>query len=287
MHNHCTTNACTTGLIPLDVRQSACSHKQFGAPRACRPDQRVVRRMSTPKRRLFQERKELVQRYVRLAVYRKTKNRSKAIARRIVRLRLLWTERERKRLLDATLKTVAFETARARKNGFETVSHVMNLGLFFLIAERDIQAVKVDALTHPDPWRRSLAARVMLLTIHELDIDKAAGSKLRQSFQDGRVPEELQSAVTEAMRTIRKAQTRAQRQFAELRNSTIAHRDADAVRQYRDIVEIDGLEVTNIAAEFYEGTHLFSAVLPKLILHLGTWSSLAAQLTAKSNRKAL
>jgi hypothetical protein len=241
--------------------------------------------MSKPKRKLLQQRKELIERYIRLAVYRKTIKRSHALARRVARLKFWWAEREKKRALESALETVAFEAARARKNGFEAVTNVLNLGLFFLIAERDIQAVKIDALTHPDPWRRSLAARIMLLTIHELDIDKVAGNKLRQALQDGVVPEELQNAVTEAMRTIRKAQSRAQRQFANLRNSTIAHRDPDAIRQYRDIVGIDGLDVVSMAAEFYEGTHLFIAVLPKLVTHLGTWPALLSQLSAQENRK--
>lgn len=242
--------------------------------------------MPGSKRKLLQQRKELIERYVRLAIYRKTIMQSRAIARRLARLKLLWNERRKTRILESTLKTVAFEAARARKSGFEAITNILNLGLFFLIAERDIQAVKIDALTHSDPWRRSLAARIMLLTIHELDIDKVAGGKLRQALQDGKVPEELQNAVTEAMRTIRKAQSKAQRQFANLRNSTIAHRDPDAIRQYRDIVEIDGLDVVNTAAEFYKGTHLFIEVLPQLVAHLGTWPALLGQISAQSTRKS-
>ena len=101
----------------------------------------------------------------------------------------------------------------------------------------------------------------MLLTIHELEIDKAAGTKLRQALDDANAPEELRNAVTEAMRAIRKSQSRAQRQFAYLRNATIAHRDPDAIRQYRDIVEIDGLEVTKVSAEFYEGNFASRAII--------------------------
>ena len=201
------------------------------------------------------------------------------------RPRLQLSERKRKRALASALQTVAEEAARARRNGFHTLTTVLNLGLFFLIAERDIQAVKIDALTHPEAWQRSLCARVILLTIHELDLDKVAGSALRQALLDADVPEPLRKEVAEAMRTIRRAQDKAQRRFTNLRNSTIAHRDSDAIKQYRDITDIDGLEVTKIAAVFYDGTHHFMDVMPKLLTHMGTFPSMLKQLSTQTHQK--
>jgi hypothetical protein len=236
------------------------------------------------RRKLLQQRKELLERYIRLAVYRMANQIVRSLVRRLVRQKLRWSERKRKMALASALQTLAIEAARSRRNNFEATTCVLNLGLFFLIAERDIQAVKIDALTHPDSWHRGLAARMMLLTIHELDIDKAAGTKLRKALDDGNAPEELRSAVTDAMRTIRKAQLHAQRQFAYLRNATIAHRDSDAIRQYRDIVGIDELEVSKVAAEFYAGTSSFMKVLPLLLSHLSTWPGMIGQLTAQTKR---
>lgn len=241
--------------------------------------------MARPQRKLFQQRKELIDRYVRMAVRSWMSRKAKALARRLSRPRLQWSERRRKRALVSALQTLALEAARARRLGFEASMVILNLGLFFLIAERDIQAVKIDALTHPDSWTRSLAARVMLLTLHELDIDKVAGSKLRQALDDGATPEDLRREVTEAMRTIRKAQSRAQRQFAYLRNSTIAHREPDAIRQYRDIVDIDGFEVTKVVVEFYAGTSRFIEMIPKLLIHLSTLQGMIDQLNAQAERK--
>lgn len=240
--------------------------------------------MFRPHRKLLQQRKELVQRYVRLAVLRKALRIGRDFARWISRPRLRWNERKRKKVLISALHTVAVEANRSRRSGLEATTVVLNIALFFLIAERDIQAVKIDALTHPDPWQRSLAARVMLLTIHELDMDKVAGRRLTSALNDGKVPSELRDEVTEAMRAIRKSQANAQRKFAYLRNSTIAHRDPDAIRQYRDITEIDGLEVVQIAAEFYSGTSMFMDVLPSLLAHLGTTSGIISQLVAQNAR---
>ncbi|WP_157374667.1 hypothetical protein [Burkholderia ubonensis] len=240
--------------------------------------------MPRKRRRLLRQRKELVDRYVRIAVHCKVKRIAHALARRISRPRLQWSERKREKALVAALQTTATEAARMRRLGFEAATALLNIGLFFLIAERDIQSVKIDALTHSDPWKRGLAARVMLLTIHELDIDKVAGKSLRQALDDGQVPQELRDSVTDAMRAIRKAQSRAQRQFTHLRNSTIAHRDPDAIRQYRDIVAIDGLEVTKIATEFYAGTSQFIDVLPRVIIHLSTVPGMINQLAAQQAR---
>lgn len=242
--------------------------------------------MARQPRKLLQQHKKLVERYVRLAVRRLMLRKAESLARRLTRPRLQWSERKRKDALASALETLALEAARARRLGFEANATILNLGLFFLIAERDIQAVKIDALTHSDSWKRGLAARVMLLIIHELDIDKVAGNRLRQALDDGATPEDLRQEVTEAMRAIRKAQSRAQHQFAYLRNSTIAHRDPDAIRQYRDIVEIDGLEVTKIAADFYAGTGKFIEMIPRLLVHLSTWQGMIGQLKSQAARRS-
>lgn len=243
--------------------------------------------MSPQPRKLLQQRQELVKRYVSLAVYRWMKPKTRALARCLSRPRLQWSEKRRRLALVFALETLALETARARRLGFEANTVVLNLGLFFLIAERDIQAVKIDALTHPDAWARGLAARVMLLTIHELDIDKVAGNKLRKSLEDCEIPEDLRQDVTEAMRTIRKAQAKAQQHFAYLRNSTIAHRDADALRQYGDITNIDELEVIRVAVDFYAGTSKFLEMIPRLLSHMATWQGMVSQLAAQNARKGV
>jgi hypothetical protein len=159
---------------------------------------------------------------------------------------------------------------------------VFNLALYFLVAERDIQTVKIDALTHSDAWTRSLCARVILLTIHELELDKAGGNRLRQALDDTNVSPELRQEVTSALRIIRAAQQKAQKQFASLRHSTIAHRDADAVTQYRKITELDSLAIVQTAAEFYSGTHAFMTVMPRLITHVGGISGVVAQLVLQT-----
>jgi len=196
---------------------------------------------------------------------------------------LPFKERGRDKAIAITLTEVAKQTARSRRLGFESSATLLNIGLFFLIADRDIQSIKVDALTHPDPWKRSIYARIILLTIHELDLDKVAGGKLRIALENAGLSEEMRHQVTQALRAVRTAQQRAQKQFSFLRNATIAHRDPDAFLQYKSIIQINELEVLRIAADFYAGTQLFLKVLPQLLLQVGTWPGLIKQLKSRSN----
>jgi hypothetical protein len=238
------------------------------------------------KRELHKQPKALVNRYWRLWAYKKQSAWLKRIARRIARRRMIKSEKPRMEALRATLDTVANETARARRHGFEAMTTVLNLSLFFLIAERDIQELKVDALTHPDAWRRSLCSRVILLTIHELDMDKVAGGKLRLALEDAKIPKPLAQRVRNALEEVRLLQKKAQSEFSQLRNSTIAHRDADALKQYRDIRLIEPLEIGRVAAEFYSGIHELTSALLELISHMGSMKSILGQWMSAERRRS-
>ena len=197
---------------------------------------------------------------------------------------MLRTERVRKEALEKTIAVIVRQAGRSVDLGFDDNAVVLNLALFFLIADRDIQAVKVDALTHPDAWQRGLAARVMLLTLHELDLDKAAGKSFNDVVQQKLSPE-LAKRVAMAMRDVRRAQRRAVVEFSHLRDSTIAHRDRDALAQYRDITAINALRVNEIASDFYAATSGFLDAIPQIFLELGTPGSLIAQLIVSRERR--
>lgn len=242
--------------------------------------------MQNNRRKLLQQPPKVIERYIRRLILRRTQSFSNALARRLSRPRMQLDERKRKAALSSTVESFAIQAAKAKRLNFQASAAILNLGLFFLIAERDIQAIKIDTLTHPDAWQRSLCARVLLLTIHELNIDKVAGNQLRQALDDTEAPELLRNKVAVALRSVRKAQEKAQKQFNLMRNSTIAHRDINALQQYRAITELDTLGVAKVAAEFYEATHAFIAVLPELLLYASTFQGLLRQMSAQADRKA-
>jgi hypothetical protein len=197
---------------------------------------------------------------------------------------LLFRERERRNALKGALETLAIQTEKSAGRNFDASTVILNATLFFLIAERDIQAAKIDALTHPDQWHRSLAARIILLTIHGRDMDKVAGQKLRQALDTIRASETLKAAATDSLRAARKAQKKCESEFEFLRNATIAHRDADALAQYRAITQLDERKVIDLAAEFYAATESLIATLTQVILQSGTLSIVLSQLSAREAR---
>lgn len=237
--------------------------------------------ISRPRKLLLQE-PRLIERYVRLHMHKKARIASRLIMRHI----LPFKERKRKKAIDGALSEIARQRGKSQQHGFESSAVLFNIALFFLIAERDIQAVKVDALTHPDPWKRSLCTRIILLTIHELDMDKVAGNKLRDALADTGVSNEAKRQATQALRAIRNAQQKARKQFSFLRNATIAHRDSDVLLQYRAISGLDEVAVLKIASEFYEGAHMFLALLPDLMLRVGTLPGLLKQMKSRAEQRS-
>jgi hypothetical protein len=236
------------------------------------------------KRRLFEQRPELVQRYMRISMLRRVRKLVFRMARFRARLRMLRTERGRLRALALAIESTARVARDARLRDRAALDSVANLSLFFLVAERDIQSVKIDALTHPDSWRRSLCARIILLTIHELDIDKAGGSRLKSAFEAASVPQDLRNDVFLALRRIRLAQQKAQKQFSALRHSTIAHRDGNAFAQYRSITTIDSLAIMQTVGDFYDGARDFISVMTRLIVYVGGSKGTVAEFLHRAKR---
>jgi len=222
--------------------------------------------VSTPRKRLLDQRPPLIKRFLHL----KARRIGKDFARFIIRPILQYKERGRRNSIASALTEIAKQSAKCRACGLKSSAIVYDLALYFLLAERDIQVVKIDALTHPDKGKRSLCARVILLTIHELDFDKVAGLKLRTALDTVKAPEETKLRVMNALRTLRSVQKKARKEFAYLRNNTIAHRDSDPFAQYKAINGIDERAVVQTAADFYEAANQLIELLPTLISYMGS-----------------
>ncbi|MDQ3582134.1 MAG: hypothetical protein M3495_11220 [Pseudomonadota bacterium] len=212
---------------------------------------------------------------------------AKNIARFVMRRILPMRERKRRAALIAALEEVAYQTEKCVARGFDASTTIFNIALFLLIAERDIQAAKIDALTHPDPWHRSLNARIILLTVHGRDMDKVAGQKLKRALETIKAPDAMKAEAVEALRAIRKAQRKAEGEFEFLRNATIAHRDPDAMAQYRAITQLEEMKVLSLAAEFYDAADTFINLLPKIMLQSSSFPSVLAQFSNRDAKHAL
>ncbi|UVE16636.1 hypothetical protein NVV93_13625 [Pseudomonas sp. LS44] len=230
------------------------------------------------KRKLLEQPQPVINRWFAIKAIRISRPYVESTLRVYLRAKLTYQERKRSAALTSALDTTIKELKKLNASKFESLKVFFNLSLFFLIAEKDIQAVKVDALSHPDAWKRNLSLRIMLLVIHEWDMAKVApANKLREAYEAASISQELREEMTEAFRKINKAHSKAKQLLAHARHATIAHRDADAMLQYETITNLDAMETMKVAASFYEGADLFIQALPKVMLEAGSIHSLLKQ----------
>lgn len=199
------------------------------------------------------------------------------VARMISRWRLLRRESRRRRALEGAFNEVKKRAIEFEHSRFRASHTIFNMSLYFLLAERDIQAMKIDALTHRDEWTRKLCARVILLTIHELDLDEVSGRSLRDALEQIGASDALRKEAFMALREIRSVQEKARKEFLAIRNAAIAHRDPDALLQYRSIRNLKVEVVLTIAGEFYSAAKRFIDLVPRLMLESSTMPALLRQ----------
>lgn len=204
-------------------------------------------------------------------------------ARTYMRWKLPRRERERRAALESAFETTKYWAIKNENGKFQGLSTLYNIALYLLIADRDIQAVKIDALTHPDEWTRKLNARIILLTIYEWDADKVTGRELRNAMELMLIPEDLRREAIELLRTLRVVQRKANKKFSFIRNAAIAHRDPNALVQYRAIRDLKVNEVMEIGMEFFAAAEKFINLLTRLMLAGNTLPSFLKQWSAATN----
>jgi hypothetical protein len=214
------------------------------------------------KRRLLDAPKPVVERWMRI----RGKRWARIISRAYMRLKLPLSERERRKALEQTFETIKYYAIKNENGRLRGTSTIFNIGLYLLIADRDIQAVKIDALTHPNEWNRKLNARIILLTIYEWDADQVTGRALRDALDLMMIPDDVKSQAVAVLRNLRLVQRKVTKNFSFVRNATIAHRDPNALAQYRAIRDLNIDEVMAIAVEFFAAVEQFIAVLTQIML---------------------
>jgi hypothetical protein len=230
------------------------------------------------KRKLFDQPQNVINWWFAIKAIRISRPYIEGALRVFLRVRLSFQERKRSKALEAAFETTLREFRKLNSTKFDELKVFFNLSLFFLIAERDIQSVKVDALSHPDKWKRNVSLRIILLVIHEWDMAKVApANKLNEAYEAAGISQESRDEMTAAFRKINKAHAKAKKLLARARHSTIAHRDANALLQYELISKLDAQETLKIAVSFYDGADLFIKTLPKLMLEAGSLPSLLKQ----------
>ena len=106
---------------------------------------------------------------------------------------------------------------------------------------------------------------------------KVTGKEFHEAMEDAAIPDQLRTEVTNSLRIIRKTQERVRKSLRDLRKTTFAHRDADALVQYRAIRDMDSEAILSLAGEFYDACDEFVAVMPRLAAAGGSFPSLFRQ----------
>jgi hypothetical protein len=183
-----------------------------------------------------------------------------------------------------TIEATVAASNRVDETLFPATKKFMNIGLYFLLAARDIQAVKADAFAHPNRTKRNIAFRTMLLTIYEWDMGKVTGRHMNNIYHVTGLSDTLKQSLVESLKGLRKSRKAIENKFSEARHHTIAHRESDAMRQYEII---SALDINNFSAEltdFYQSSNNLLTTLVSAMLEIGSTESLVHQIINRDEK---
>lgn len=182
-------------------------------------------------------------------------------------------------VLNQAIETTVEQYRKIDGELFPASKQFYNIGLYFLLAERDIQAVKADAFAHPNKTKRNIALRTLLLTVYEWDMNKVTGRRMNFIYETTGLSNDSKKAVVNALKNLRKARNTIEKELSETRHNTIAHREANAVHQYEIISELDVKQFTPALTNFYKASENLLKALVIAMHEIGSMKSLFHQFT--------
>jgi len=188
-----------------------------------------------------------------------------AFGRKLSRHRILRDTKSYTKELEAAFESVLYAYRGAERLNLQHSMAVHRVVLYLLTVNRDIATIKVDLLTSGDWWLRKLLARNVALMIYEVDLQKVTGAKFRSAIDFFSPTKKLKKDLEAALSNLASVHAGTKDKLSDIRNYTIAHRDADAIKQYRLIRNIDELVVAKIASDFFEATNPVVRLLSMLV----------------------
>ena len=186
---------------------------------------------------------------------------------------------KKEKIINGAIETTVNEYKNVNQDPFPATKQFFNIGLYFLLAERDIQALKADAFAHPNETKRNIALRALLLTIYEWDMGKVTGRRMQFIYESTGLSDSSKNMVVNALKGLKKARKTIENEMSEARHNTIAHREADALRQYEIISELKIMDFSMALISFYEASDALLESLVGAMLEIGTMESLFHQVT--------
>jgi len=176
---------------------------------------------------------------------------ARSLARILARRRVRKTVKTRERAIIGAQEAVLYAYRGAEKLKLNHSIAIYRVVLFLLTANRDLCVITEDILTSGNWWLRKLLARNVALLMYELDMSKVTGKEFRMALNYFAPPRQFSQRVESNLAALRAIHTQLRSEFEEIRQNTIAHRDADAIRQYRLIRNIDELTIVKRCSDFF------------------------------------
>jgi hypothetical protein len=145
------------------------------------------------------------------------------------------------------------------------------------MVERDFAYSKIDAICHPNTWRRRYHLRIVIMTIYEWKIAQAFDSEFYACLDRLDVPPELIGRFKAATKVFNKAKEQADKEFSWIRNNAIAHRNRDGLGVYKKITQLNEKRSIDLVSEVFVGVEAIMNVLTPLIVISGSLQSIVKQ----------
>lgn len=229
--------------------------------------------------RFLKKDRSVQERWFRMRFHRKFGRQTKAFFLRRLHRQLEREFKEKEKVINGGIETTVKELRKVNEDLFPATKKFFNIGLYFLLAERDIQALKADAFAHPNETKRNIALRALLLTIYEWDMGKVTGRRMQFIYESTGMSDSSKSLVVNALKSLKKARKDIENEVSEARHNTIAHREADALRQYEIISELEIMDFSAALTNFYGASDALLSSLVTAMLEIGTMKSLFHQVT--------
>lgn len=150
-------------------------------------------------------------------------------------------EIKRRRQYVKTIETFKVEYMKADEYNHEQHKVIFNVGLYLLIIENDISALKFLIFNEIDDWPKKLVARKFVILLYESskDLSKLLGNDLRKIINSLPEKESLSDELNDIMSDLNKFKNKNSAYLSLIRNNCSAHRDNKAIIQLNSIDEID------------------------------------------------
>ena len=201
--------------------------------------------------RLLERNRIVQERWYRMKIQQLFGAKIKTAVLWVVHKKINWQYAKIEKVIDDAIKAAEYYLRTTNGEMFPESKQFFNIGLYFFLAERDVQALKADAFAHPNQAKRNIALRTLLLTLYEWDMGKVTGRKMRKIYQVNGLTEQAKTDLVNSLRELNKVRRRIQGSLSETRHNAIAHRDPDAMNQYKIIQTLEALDFKEELRDFY------------------------------------